>query len=161
MSNGEGQQETTQTISVVPFEMDGHRFGLLASDVQEVLRAVTPSPLPQAPAIVLGVINVRSKLVPLLDVRSRFGLARRALCHTDHLLVARAGSRVVALAVEKTHAMIEVPVVGIDAAPEQGLYGEHVAGIAKLEDGSLVIYDFARFLSESEAARVDAALAPP
>jgi purine-binding chemotaxis protein CheW len=145
--------------NIVPFEMDGQRVGLLAADVREVLRAATPSPLPSAPAIVLGVLNVRGALVPVLDVRSRFGLQPRALRHTDHLLVVMAGARVVALAVERADAMVGVAAESIDVARDNVSFGDHVAGVAKLEDGSLVIYDLSSFLSEPEAAQLDAALA--
>ena len=135
-------------MSIVPFVMDGHRFGLLARDVREVLRAATPSPLPRAPAIVLGLLNVRGELVPVIDVRSRFGLRPRALAHTDHLVVATAGTRSVAFAVEAADVLVEVA----------RAHGEHVAGVVKLADGALVVYDLATFLSQTEADQLDAAL---
>ena len=142
-------------VSIVPFVMDGHRFGLLARDVREVLRAATPSPLPRAPAIVLGLLNVRGELVPVIDVRSRFGLRPRALAHTDHLVVATAGTRSVAFAVEAADVLVEVVADAIEVARA---HGEHVAGVVKLADGALVVYDLATFLSQTEADQLDAAL---
>jgi purine-binding chemotaxis protein CheW len=146
------------TVSIVPFAMDGHRFGMLAKDVREVVRAATPSPLPGAPAVVLGVLNVRGELVPVLDVRSRFGLKPRALVHTDHILIVHAAGRLVALAVEAADVLVELPAERIEDAPA---YGEHVAGVAKLEDGTLVIYDLTSFLSAAEGAQLETALGAP
>ena len=143
------------TVSIVPFVMAGHRFGLLAADVREVVRAATPSPLPRAPAIVLGVLNVRGELVPLLDVRSRFGLAPRALAHTDHVIIVSAGARVAALAVEAAHVLVDVPAETVETARA---HGDHVAGVVKLEDGSLVVYDLRTFLTAGEEQELDAAL---
>ena len=148
-------RSSIHTVAIVPFAMDGHRFGLLAKDVREVVRAATPSPLPGAPAIVLGVLNVRGELVPVLDVRSRFGLRPRALVHTDHILIVLAAGRAAALAVEAADVLIELPAERIEDAPS---YSEHVAGVAKLDDGALVIYDLATFLSPGEGARIEAAL---
>jgi len=145
-----------RTVPIVPFVMAGHRFGLLAADVREVVRAATPSPLPRAPAVVLGVLNVRGELVPLLDVRSRFGLAPRALAHGDHIIIVRAGARFAALAVEAAHVLVDVPAESIDVARA---HGDHVAGVVKLEDGSLVVYDLHSFLEASEEHQLDAALA--
>jgi len=142
-------------VPIVPFVMDGHRFGLLAGDVREVLRAATPSPLPRAPAIVLGLLNVRGELVPVLDVRSRFGLRPRALAHADHLVVATAGARTVAFAVEAADVLLEVASGTVDVART---HGEHVAGVVKLDDGTLIIYDLTTFLSQAEADQLDAAL---
>lgn len=142
-------------VAVVPFAMDGHRFGLLAKDVREVVRAATPSPLPGAPAIVVGVLNVRGELVPVLDVRSRFGLRPRALVHTDHLLIVLVGGRSAALAVEAADVLVELPAERIEGAPS---YSEHVAGVVKLDEGTLVIYDLAAFLSAGEGEQLEAAL---
>ncbi len=162
MANASENQDATRGVPIVPFEMDGHRFGLLAADVREVLRAATPSPLPRAPSVVLGVLNVHGTLVPVLDVRSRFRLQPRALRHTDHILIVTAGPRTVALAVEAANAMVEIPASTIDAARTDS-YGEHVAGIVKLEDGTLVLYDLASFLTDAEAAELEMALSaePP
>lgn len=146
---------TFRTVPIVPFAMDGHRFGVLAKDVREVLRAATPSPLPGAPPIVLGVLNVRGELVPVLDVRSRFGLEPRALVHTDHILIVFTAGRLAALAVEAADVLVELPVERIEGAPT---YAAHVAGVAKLDDGTLVIYDLASFLSATEGAQLAAAL---
>jgi purine-binding chemotaxis protein CheW len=145
----------TSTVPIVPFVMDGHRFGLLARDVREVLRAATPSPLPHAPAVVLGLLNVRGELVPVLDVRSRFGLRPRPLVHTDHLVVATAGARTVAFAVEAADVLLEVAPGSLEVART---HGEHVAGVVKLEDGTLVVYDLTTFLSQDEGAQLDTAL---
>jgi purine-binding chemotaxis protein CheW len=54
------------------FEIGASRFGLPSADVREVLRAVTIVPLPGAPPIVEGLINVRGRIVPVLDIRRRF-----------------------------------------------------------------------------------------
>jgi purine-binding chemotaxis protein CheW len=64
-------------LQVLVFEVAGRRYGLPADDVQELLRAVSIVPLPRAPAVVEGVINLRGKVVPVLDVRGRFRLPAR------------------------------------------------------------------------------------
>jgi CheW-like domain len=79
-------------VEILVFEISGLRFALLASDVRELTRAVAIVPLPRAPRIVEGIINVRGSLVPVLDIRRRFHLAQRAASHMDHLILAWAGS---------------------------------------------------------------------
>jgi purine-binding chemotaxis protein CheW len=88
-------------LEILVFEVARQRFGVLSADVRELLRTVTVVPLPKAPAIVEGIIDVRGTIVPVLDIRSRFRLPGKAAEHSDHLLVARAGERLVALRVDR------------------------------------------------------------
>ncbi|MGH7589840.1 MAG: chemotaxis protein CheW [Gemmatimonadales bacterium] len=140
------------------FEVAGRRLALPASALHEVVRAVAITPLPKAPPIVEGVVNVRGTLVPALDIRQRFGLPGVPVAPGQHLLIARAGSRTVALRVDRALDLIAVDKSAIASAARVAPGAEYVAGIAKLPDGVLVIHDLERFLSLDEAADIDAAL---
>jgi len=67
---------------VLTFALAGERCAIAAEDVREVLRAALPARLPKAPDVVAGVLNVRGELVPLLDIRGRFGLPAARSCPT-------------------------------------------------------------------------------
>src|SRR4051794_17371746 len=99
------------SLAVVVFEVGGQRYGLPAADVQELLRAVAVVPLPRAPVVVKGVINLRGRVVPVFDIRSRFRLPPRDVAPADHLVVAQAGPRLVALHVDRA-----IDLVHLDAA---------------------------------------------
>jgi len=139
------------------FEVADRRVALPAEAIQEVVRAVAISRLPKAPPVVEGVINVRGTLVPALDIRARFRLPPEPLDPGQHLIIARAGSRTVALRVDRAVALVTVDEAAI--APGSVVPGaEHVAGIARLPDGVLVIHDLERFLSLDEAGQLDEAV---
>jgi purine-binding chemotaxis protein CheW len=146
-------------VPLVVFTLDGHRYALATEHVHEVVRAVTVARLPKAPAIVEGVINVRGTLIPVLNLRSRFALPDRPLHPAQHLIVAQAGRRVVALRVDRAVDLIAVEASAIEAAEPIAPGAEYVAGIARLSDGLIVIHDLERFLALDEARRLDAALA--
>lgn len=117
------------------------------------------APLPRAPPIVEGVINVRGALVPVLDIRQRFGIPPHPLTLDQHLIIARSGPRVVALRVDRALDLVEVDESAIESAATLTPGAEYVTGIARLPDGVLVIHDLERFLSLDEARGVDAAVA--
>lgn len=146
-------------MRLLTFDLDVRRLALPASAVREVARAVAITALPQAPPIVEGVINVRGTLVPVLDIRRRFGLPAEPISPQQHLIIANAGRRLVALRVDRALDLVSVQEEAIEAATRVVPGIEYVAGIAKLPDGLLVIHDLERFLSLDEAAGVDAALA--
>ncbi|MGA2383538.1 MAG: chemotaxis protein CheW [Gemmatimonadales bacterium] len=140
------------------FALGEHRFALAASSVVEVLRVVASAALPGAPAIVEGVINVRGILVPVLDIRVRFGLPPVAVDPDQHLIVARAGARSVALRVDRALDLVTVTEDAVEPAGRVAPGSTLVAGVARLPDGVLVIHDLERFLCLDEGEPLDAAL---
>jgi purine-binding chemotaxis protein CheW len=155
----EQHESAGRTLDVLLFELDGLRVAVFAAEVQEVLRAAAPAALPRAPAAVLGVLNVRGTLVPVLDLRARFRLPPRSLRHTDHLLVVRPrDARTCAIAVDRAASLRALPISSLHEAELRAEEAEHVGCIAALEDGSLVILDLAGFLAADEAAALDEAL---
>ena len=82
------------------FDVGGLRCALPALEVQEICRAVTILPLPDAPPSIEGVINYRGRMIPVLDTRRHLGREPRALALSDHLIIARAKDRLFALRVD-------------------------------------------------------------
>jgi len=145
------------TQQLLTFEVGGSRFALPVRLLHEVVRAVAIAPLPKAPPIVEGVINVRGTVVPILDIRQRFGLSPTPVAPEQHLLIAQSGGRVVALRVDRAVDLVSVDEAAIESAARVVPGAEYVAGIAKLPDGLIVIHDLERFLSLEEAGQLDAA----
>jgi purine-binding chemotaxis protein CheW len=149
---------TPAPLEVLIFELGGQRYGLPAADVQELVRAVALVPLPTAPAVVEGVMNLRGKIVPVLDVRQRFRLPPRALDPADHLIVARTEERLVALRVDRALDLVALDAEAIEAAKGAVPGVEYVAWVAKLPNNLVLIHDLRTFLSRAEAAALEEAL---
>jgi purine-binding chemotaxis protein CheW len=146
------------TREVLVFEVAGQRYGLPTVDVRELVRAVTITPLPSAPAMIEGVVNVRGRVLPVLDVRARFNLPARALDPSDHFIVAAAGPRGVILRVDRAMHLALIDEACIQAPETLGPSADFVAGVAKVEGGMVLIHDLATFLSAAECATLDDAL---
>lgn len=143
---------------LLTFEVGASRFAAPAGVVREVVRAVAITALPKAPPIVEGIINFRGTLVPVLDIRQRFRLPAVPVAPEQHLIIAQAGNRLVALRVDRALDLVAVDADVIESAARVAPGTEYVAGIAKLADGLLVIHDLETFLSFEEAVQVDAAV---
>ncbi|MEW6368590.1 MAG: chemotaxis protein CheW [Acidobacteriota bacterium] len=143
---------------ILLLDIAGHRYGVPSEDVREVLRAVTVVPLPRAPGIVLGVINLRGSVVPVLDVRTRFRLPTREIRESDHFVVASAGGRTVAVSVDRALDLTEVNPAAVEDPARAVPGAEYVAGIAKLPDGLVLIHDLRSFLSQAESEQLSQAL---
>ena len=143
---------------ILVFEVAGQRYGLPLVDVLELVRAVAITPLPDAPGVIEGVVNVRGRVLPVLDVRARFRLPARPLDPSDHFIVASAGSRGVILRVDRATQLALVDEGAVQPPETLGPGANYVAGVARLDDGLVLIHDLATFLSAAEAASLDGAL---
>jgi purine-binding chemotaxis protein CheW len=150
-------------LTVLIFELEGHRYGLRATDIREITRAAMPTRLAQAPGVIEGVINVRGQIAAVLDMRARFQLPRRAIQPSDAFLVCELKQRLVALRVD---AVVDLRTFAESAlVPAAAVSGAALSllGVFVLPDGLVFLSDLPAFLSdaESESLRQALALAEP
>jgi purine-binding chemotaxis protein CheW len=145
-------------LRLVVFVIEGQRYALPLSAAERVLPMVAVSPLPKAPTIALGVINLHGQVIPVVDIRRRFNLPPHDYGLDAHLLVARTSRRTLAVPVDQVLGVTEVPPEHLTAS-EAVLPGiGHVTGIVTLVDGLLFLHDLDAFLSLDEEHRLAEAL---
>lgn len=144
----------------VAFFVEGLTFGLPLERVGRAVRAVAATPLPQAPEIVCGVVNVQGRIVPVINLRRRFGLAERETGLDDQLLIAHGATRMLAMMVDAVVGVIECDEKDFVAVDTVVAGTRHVKGIVKGRDGMVLIHDLDGFLSLEEEHALDAALSP-
>lgn len=155
---GETSEPGGRSLEVLVFEIGEQRYGIPVSDVREVVRAVTLVPFPGGPSIVEGIINMRGRVVPVLDLRARFRLPVKDPEHTDHLIVGQAGPRLVAVRADRAVGLVALDSTEIEDSGSVTAGVGYVTGVAKVRDGLLLIHDLGAVLSQAEAEAVDAAL---
>ncbi len=140
------------------FMLDSHRYALHLRAVERVFRIVEITPLPKAPEIVLGMINMAGRVIPVIDVRKRFRLPEREIALSDQLIAAKTAVRSLALVVDAVMDVIEYP--GEAAVPAGKIIPgtEYVEGVLKFDDGMVLIHDLEKFLSLDEEKTLEAAL---
>ncbi|MBI1955033.1 MAG: purine-binding chemotaxis protein CheW [Acidobacteria bacterium] len=144
---------------LVTFGLDDQRYALPLTAVERIVRIGEITPLPKAPPIVLGIVNIGGRILPVFNVRRRFRLPEREMDLRDQLIIGQTAHRMVALVVDEVSTVLERPEREVIGAQEilPGL--EYVQGVARLEDGMILIHDLDKFLSLEEEAVLDRALA--
>lgn len=145
-------------IRLVVFRLDAQRYALPLAAVERIVRAVEVTPLPNAPSIVLGVIDVEGHVLPVLNIRQRFLLPERNPGPDDQFLITQTGRRMVALVVDETEGVIERPESAVVDAAQIVPGLEQFQGVFRLDDGLVLIYDLEKFLSLDEARVLDQAM---
>jgi purine-binding chemotaxis protein CheW len=143
---------------LVIFSLDDQRYALPLDQVQRSIRVVAITPLPEAPAIVLGIIDLAGVVIPVINLRERFKLRPRAIRLSDHLIIANTGRLTVALLADETMGVIQVP--RAISMPSSGIMSGLglVDGAIKLSDGLILIHDLERLLSLEEESEISRGL---
>ncbi len=132
------------------FTLDEQQYALGLDAVERIVRAAAITPLPKAPDIILGILDLQGEIIPVIDVRKRFRQPEREIRPADQFIIAKARSLKVALLVDAAQGVLEEAEAG-HAAPDGFITGtEYVAGVTRTEDGLVLIHDLDKFLSLGE-----------
>jgi purine-binding chemotaxis protein CheW len=145
-------------VPLLTFRVDGQRYGLPIAHVARVVRAVELTPLPGAPRAIRGVFSWHGKVIPAGDLRRRFGRPMHDLELDDHIIIANAKNRLLAILTDGPTDVSDVPAERIVVASSVSEKAGVVDGIAHLADGLVLIQDLDRFLSSAEDAQLTEAL---
>lgn len=140
------------------FRLDEQRYSLPLASVERVLRAVAVTPLPDAPAVILGAVNIHGRVVPVLNLRHRCSLPARSLTPADAFVLIRRSQKPAIIVVDTIDGILESPtsaVVPVDAvAPAAGC----IPGLITLDDGLVLIQDVERFMTLDEERALNDAI---
>jgi purine-binding chemotaxis protein CheW len=152
-----GFYEMSGSVQLVVFRLDAQSYALALEVVERILLAVEVTPLPKAPAIVLGVIDFAGTILPVIDLRKRFGLPPREMRLTDQFLIARTKRRTLVLVIDEAERLIEWPAASVIGAPQIVAGLEYVQGLIRFDSGLVLIHDLETCLSlEEERVLADA-----
>jgi purine-binding chemotaxis protein CheW len=148
-----------KTVRLLSYFIEDRLYGLYLETVAGVVRAAEVTPLPEVPSVIIGAVNVRGEIMPVIDMRRRLGLPTREMELSDHFIIARSSRRSVVLVVDAVSGVLEYPEEKISEAEAVVPGGAGVLkGFLMLEDGMLLIQDLELFLSLEEEARLEAAM---
>ncbi|HEV8368586.1 MAG TPA: chemotaxis protein CheW [Pyrinomonadaceae bacterium] len=148
----------TKFTQLVVFSLDEQLYALPLAAVERIVRAAELTPLPKAPAIVLGVIDVAGRILPVLNVRQRLRLPRCEINPAHQFLIANTTRRSVVLAIDEAMDVIEVPADEIVDAREIVPMLEQIRGVVKLRGDLVLIHDLEEFLSLEEERALEEAM---
>jgi purine-binding chemotaxis protein CheW len=150
MSENESQTEDLRQF--VSFVVAGEEFGVNILTVQEIIRPVDITRVPHAPDFVEGVINLRGRILPVIDLRTRFGFPGRDHGEDSRIIVVEIGPQTVGFMTDAVQEVLRVDVTSIEPAPELavGIDAGYLRGVAKLDERLLILLDLENLLSTEE-----------
>ena len=136
------------TRKFLTFALDDVRYGLGVEQVVEIIGVQRITRVPDSPHFIRGVINLRGRVIPVLDVRLRFGLLERDYDARTCIIVVRVGAVDVGLIVDTVQEVLDVPIDHIEPVPSVGSgMDDVVAGMARSQDSVMVLLSLDRLVS--------------
>ena len=132
------------------FFLDDQRYALNLAVVERVFPAAEITPVPKAPHIVMGVINIQGHVTPVINTRKRFFLPEREIKLSDQFIIAHTSRRTVALMADAVFGVVECSRHDVITTEEILPQLEYVKGVVKLKDQLILIHDLDKCLSLEE-----------
>jgi purine-binding chemotaxis protein CheW len=142
----------TKELQIVGFRIGRETFGLPISQVHEIVRPPEVTNVPHAPEYVEGVMNLRGRIVPVIDLRKRFGGGSEETSRKTRVLVVNVDSRAVGLLVDSASEVLRISEAQIEPPPNVFTDDatNYVTGVAKYQGRLIILVDLKRILESGE-----------
>ena len=147
----------TELLQLVSFVVGNEEFAVPILAVQEINRMMQITAVPQSPPFVEGVINLRGKIIPVIDLRKRFGMPPAEDTTDARIIVVEVAQRVIGFTVDRVNEVLRIAADIVDPAPQMvvGVDSEYIQGVGKLEDRLLILLSLERLFQEQDIATLD------
>ncbi|BDQ32568.1 chemotaxis protein CheW [Pseudodesulfovibrio portus] len=155
VEESEIDQELTQLVT---FSIGEEEFGVNILQVQEIIRTMEITNVPRAPEFVEGVINLRGKVIPIVDMRRRFGLASKEHDKYTRIIVIENEMIIVGFVVDSVSEVLRIPASSVQPPPPvvAGMDADYIHGVGKLGDRLLILLDLDSLLDNEEMEALSA-----
>jgi purine-binding chemotaxis protein CheW len=143
---------SSATLQFVGFRLGGEDYAIAITKIQEIIVMKPITRIPQVPAFIEGLINLRGSVIPVVSLRTLFGLEHRDLDDETRTIIVNVGDRTIGYIVDEVTQVMRIAADQIQPAPVSitALSKQHIAGLAQLEDRLLVILEIERLLKPEE-----------
>ncbi len=158
VENAQHELDTTRVSTVendrqamfhlVTFHLGSEEYGVEIGSVQEIIRATDITPVPGAQSHIRGVINLRGKIIPVVDLRRRFALRSIDASIAQRIIVVELGEKRIGMLVDGVSQVIKIPSGVVEEMPEEATSVDenYIKGVGKLDSRLVIILDLNRSL---------------
>jgi purine-binding chemotaxis protein CheW len=158
MENLHNRTERNEDLKqLISFTVGEEEFGLEILSVKEVIRIQEVTWLPKAPSFVKGIINLRGDVIPIIDLRDKFGLAHREYTTLTRVIVVEIEGKLIGMVVDSASQVLRIPSDQIDPPPPVigGLSQEYITGVGKIGESLIILLNINSILAGTETIALD------
>jgi len=165
--NNTDPQANNDLLQLVSFDVGTEQYAFPILAIQEINRAIEIIPVTQSPTLIEGVFNLRGNLVPVVDLRKRFGMPIQENTGDERIIIAEIQgeneTRVIGLAVDRVNRVLRISRDAVQPASPCviGPDSDSVLGVSNLEEGHLTLLSLDKLFSQHELELAVSAIAKP
>lgn len=143
--------QNEQELQLVIFRLAKEEYGLPITKVQEINRLVPITKLPQTPSFMEGIINLRGRIIPVVDLRKRFQLAATGHDDDTRIIIVEVNGQTVGIIVDAVNEVVRLGTASIEPPPPAFvLDARYIHGVGKLDGRLLILLDIDKILTAQE-----------
>jgi purine-binding chemotaxis protein CheW len=151
------QEVTDEIIQLVSFKIGKEEFGVDILKVQEIIRMMKITRVPNSPDYVDGVVNLRGKVIPVVDLRKRLRMEMKERDKNTRIIVVELESKTIGFIVDEVSEVLRIPQNITEPPPKMvsGIDSEYITAVGKLEDRLLILLDLEKVFTNEEQAELE------
>jgi purine-binding chemotaxis protein CheW len=148
-----------QDVQLVIFRLASEDYGLPIQKVQEINRIVPVTRLPQTPEFMEGIINLRGRIIPVVDLRKRFGLQVKPHEEDTRIMIIDINGQTVGIIVDAVNEVVQMPGSSIEPPPPAFILdAQYIEGVGKLEERLIILLNIDQVMTSQEAIQLKQAV---
>jgi len=152
--------QATGSMQLVSFSLSDETYGIEITKIQEIILVGKITQIPETPHYIKGLINLRSSVIPVIDLRARFSLPECGLSEESRIMVLNVGGRTIGIVVDSVNEVLRVSKDQVSPAPPTvaSLGNQYMTGLVRLENQLLILLDVDQLFGDEESAALDGAM---
>ncbi len=148
----EEKKKTSEILQLVSFKIGREEFGIDILAVQEIIKMIEITKVPNAPDFIEGVINLRGRIIPIIYLRKRLGMPVVENTKNTRIVVVEISEKTVGFIVDEVQEVLRISTDITEKPPElvSGIESDYITAVAKLEDRLLILLELDRILANED-----------
>ncbi len=144
------------SLQIICFKIGQEEYGVDILQVEEIYKLPKITKLPKAEEYIMGVIDFRGRVLPIVDLSKKFGIKSIGNSDDQRAIIVEIHGKLVGLAIDSVSHVVKVDTNDIEPPPPvvKGISGKYIVGIAKLQEGFVVILDITQIFSKVEQSNI-------
>lgn len=153
MSSDQEEKKGVVEVQLVSFLLGAEEYAIDILNVQEIIRMTDITKVPRSQNFIEGIINLRGVVIPVIDLRTRFGMKRVDTTGNTRVIVVRMSDLVIGFIVDQVQEVLRLSIESVDTTPDivrHTVKGDFIKGVGKHADRLLILLDIGKILEQDE-----------
>jgi len=152
----DNKKDLSDLLQLVSFKIEDEEFGIDILKVQEINKMLKITKVPNAPTFVDGVVNLRGRIIPVIDLRTRLGMPRKEHDNKTRIVVVELNGNTIGFIVDEVSEVLRIPRNITEPPPPMvaGINSDYITAVGKLEDKLLILLDLEKIFGQDEIVKL-------